>query len=151
MNIRERIAVLRTDLKYSLKLLRGVASGYDGLQYQFDGPWLYVPERVGWVRDEYGNYKSESQWLDFPDQPYYVCALWKDGSHTPLPIILGCQDDGAPSVQQFVVAVLESLAFRWHRAVSFGAAFEDCARYEHSFAEEERKRRERDGCINSER
>ena len=145
MNIRTRVMTVRDDLRYSCKLLKGVVSGYDGLQYPAEGGWYYVPERVGWTRDEDGSYISESHFLDFPDDPYYICVAWKNSTHTPLPVIIGPDDEGTLPIQRFVVTVLESLAFRWHRVRSFETAFEACAYYEHWFSEEEERRREGDG------
>jgi len=60
------------DMRYAVKVVLSILSGYRGLQFNSDGEWIDVDG-------------------DFPDDPYYICAVFENGRHIPLPLII---DDG---------------------------------------------------------
>jgi hypothetical protein len=116
-----KIGYFIQDIKYTAKLLRGVLSGFDDLQQCCDGEWEYVPYR----RDWWGALNYE-----VGDHPYYVCATWLDGSHTPLPIILAPEHSEYP-LQGMLVKALHRVAMWWGKCEEFESAVMACARYEH--------------------
>ena len=114
------------DLGYTVKLLRGIWSGYAALQHQCGDEWLNCETKDGIYIVE--------------DDPYYVCTQWRNGSHTPLPIILGWPASfHTRSVQDKVARQLEWIAFRVDAPFlrDFRDAFIECAYYEYENARDE--------------
>jgi hypothetical protein len=105
----ELISEFIQDVTYTTKLLGGIWSGFDDLAIKDGDGWLYAypaKERTG--------------------DAYYVCVQWNDGSHTPLPVVLG---DSTLPIQAAAIRVLEWLAFTG-RCKAFENAFISCAYYE---------------------
>jgi hypothetical protein len=60
------------DIYYTIKAVRSVRSGFVELQ----------------CRNSFGNWTSADEEYCY-EQPYYVCALFRNGRHLPLPLVLG--------------------------------------------------------------
>jgi hypothetical protein len=78
-----------TDEDIAAKTEAALASGYAGLQQKIPNPayrGVGDPEFV-W---------APLQWDPaFPEDPYYVCAVFRNGSHIPLPLFTKPQPDDA--------------------------------------------------------
>lgn len=115
------------NIKHAAKLVRGVLAGYDGLQTHEAEGWEYVSFSSTAARNWDGSYSGS---VDFAllNKPFYVCVVWKNGAHTPLPVILG--DDSEYPVQKFVTGFFSWL---WNKMPfcpdAWRAATMDCARY----------------------
>lgn len=120
---------LLSDIGYSLKLLCGIASGFDGLQARRSSGWEYIGWRIAVEYGQDGKVCSfKSEFTELRDDPYYVCVVWKNRSHTPLPIVLGA--DGDYPLQNRVVRRL------WRRGSGeFHEARLACAYYDWQWQE----------------
>jgi hypothetical protein len=118
-----------TDLYYTTKFVAGVLSGFDGLQIRFAGEWEYVEYSQVEKRDVWGNI-SRSFRYDAEEPPEHVCVLWKNGSHTPLDVIILA--DGFYPLQNAVAALLSQLPF----VRAFYAALKAAVLYEHDHRDE---------------
>lgn len=119
---------MKESIKYFFKLVwDACTSRAMGLQWR-DGnqDWRYIPVEVREWQDENGEWCAAQQYLDFPDQPYYVCVAWSNGHHTPLPIAL-MDGQGPQSTLARFFNRFPRIFQRWH------AALIDCAYYEHQF------------------
>lgn len=100
-----RFRDLWRDLGYTVKSLCSVLSGYVGLEFHgTEGEWLPV-----------------EACMPYMDQPYYVCARFRNRKHLPLPLVLG--DKSEYPVQNVVLAALRRLGFLRRAAA-------DCRAYE---------------------
>lgn len=120
------------DIKYTAKMLRGIASGYDDLQESFDNPWEYIEYAKNETRAHDGAYTSTIKY-DTHVVPYHVCVSWKNHTHTPLPIVIDAES--AYTIQN---AVVRTLHWLWNNAFplcpsAFREAVMGCARYENQF------------------
>lgn len=69
------LRAMRAAVRYSVKSLSSILSGFDELQARFGDDW---------VAAEPGD-----------DDPYYVCARFKNGRHIPLPILMDWGAEGS--------------------------------------------------------
>ena len=91
------------DVKYAVKALGSVLSGYVRLEWhEPDGAWEPIGDQV-------------------PDQPYYVCAVFRNHKHLPLPLVLGGRSEYP--AQNVVLATLRRLGLLRRAAA-------DCRAYE---------------------
>lgn len=134
MTMTRKTQRIAADLSYSVKLIAGVASGFDGLQHHTGEVWEYCEFSHTIRRDRTGEYSSDFDYrIDHDyDHPHYTCVRWGNGSHCPLPIILSAESEYP--LQNLVVRALKRLS---------SAAFEDariaCACYEHQWTTEEER------------
>ena len=111
------------ELHYGIKLARGLLSGYDGLQHKTDDGWVYVEYTVKGKWDG----TQDVVW-DTPDYPYYVCPVWKNGSHTPLPFFT---ERGGGYIQRAILWICDRVHPR-----AYMDALQDCAYYCNEFERE---------------
>lgn len=84
---------MKNDLYYAVKAFVSILSGYKTLQYRdYDGEW---------------------QDIEGPnDHPYYVCALFNNGRHIPLPIIIYPLNGGPLQAAAILLAsIINPLSF----------------------------------------
>lgn len=120
---------MKESIKYFFKLVwDACTSRAMGLQWRNGNmDWHYIPVEVREWQDETGAWSAEQVYQDFPDQPYYVCVVWKNGHHTPLPIVVG-DGDGVQGALARFFGRHPHLFPQWH------AALTDAAYYEHQFS-----------------
>ncbi len=70
------LRAMKAAVRYSIKSLSSILSGFDELQVRFGDDW--VSAQPG------------------DDDPYYVCAVFNNGRHIPLPILMNWGADGGP-------------------------------------------------------
>jgi hypothetical protein len=100
------------DIRYAIKAIDCVLSGYDGLVHKVNGEWE----------------KIEGD--DLYEDPYYVCAQFINGRHIPLPLITGNTDDEPGPLQVFVLGWI-SRHCEWRGVLrGYYHALADCAWYE---------------------
>ncbi len=123
----KKIKELFQDFLYAVKLIRGVISGFDGLQCKMGGKWTYICLTIVVQYTEAGRREASPPLYEVRDHPYYVCALWKDGTHTSLPIILG-DGENIGDIQKSTRTMLEKA---WWK--NFEDAFMACAYYQNQY------------------
>ena len=116
--VKSRVHSVAQDTGYAVKVFSSVLSGYKGLQYR-GGDWYNVPDG------------------ELPDNPFYVCALFENGRHIPLPLILGTGKD-CGRLQAGALKFVERRTGRGNRGLwrAFYRALYECAWYEHDWAME---------------
>ncbi len=121
------------DIKYTVKLLRGIVSGFDGLQEQDTGKWDYIANTSTFTRKPNGEWTGQESY-DTYVHSYYVCVRWNNGSHTPLPIVL---DDGDydDTMQSALVRAMIWLHAKSLAPSAWTSAFKACAYYQHQEAQ----------------
>ena len=123
------------DIKYTIKMMRGILSGFDDLQVKAEDGWEYV-EYKQFVSLSWDGKRSAGIEYDLPDYPYYVCAAWKNHTHTPLPILID-----AESEYPIQNAMVKALHWMWTALgkcpAGFEAAVVSCAYYERQFNDQD--------------
>ena len=114
------------DLGYAVKMIQSVCSGYFFLEYKSDGEWQPIglrlePHSIDGVHGLYPHF-------DLEDNPYYVCAVFANGRHIPLPIVLGDTEEIGP-FQRLALRLL-------NQNKQMESARMDCAYYENQFCNE---------------
>lgn len=74
VNAPNALRAMKAAVRYSMKSFSSILTGFDELQVKLNGDW---------VSAEPGD-----------DDPYYVCALFKNGRHIPLPILMDWGAEG---------------------------------------------------------
>lgn len=90
--VKKVLSQISKDLYYSIKSLRLLGAKFVALQ-------------------ECVNDGEESWWIDIDERstcpPYYVCALFDNGKHLPLPLVLG--EKSEYPMQNFILKILRSI------------------------------------------
>lgn len=108
------------DAKYAAKVIKCAFTRYVCLQWQNDDGWQACGLRLD--PDDGGALYPD---YDLESDPYFVCALFGNGAHVPLPLVIGEWDD---------IGILQRAALRLTQgARSFQGALVDCAYYANQF------------------
>lgn len=131
------IRKVKRDIGYTVKLIGGIASGFDGLQYKAGDEWEYTEWEQASSRNWQGEYKASIKY-DLPDFPHYVCVAWKNRTHTPLPIIVEIDDEDEYE-NPIQNAAVKFLYWLWNKMPfcpePFREAVQACAYYKQQFEE----------------
>ena len=113
----QKVCEIRSDFGYAVKVLRCAGAEYLLLQWKCGDGW----EACGLRLDPW-ECGSLYPTYDLEDKAYYVCALFSNGAHIPLPLILGdyCE---IGALQKIALKVVSSRR-------SFLDALIDCAYYD---------------------
>ena len=109
------------DIKYAIKVVQCVLSGYQFLEHKSDNnEWEPIGVRL--APDGPALYPH----FELEDWPHYVCAVFGNKRHIPLPLVLGDYEDDVGPWQRIALWLVKGSG-------EFREAQQDCAYYEHQW------------------